>query len=150
IDVTDAVCRDGRCPGVVGNVLVYRDAQHFTNLFAAMLAPEISRQMYDPEALEETEREQEASPGPDSPDGVVLKDGCRLPKPGEVDGAAGADGGDGGASDPVPDPAPDQGWVDPGYVDPGYGYQDPGYVDPGYGYQDPGYVDPGYGYAPQW
>ncbi|MDN5582733.1 MULTISPECIES: acyltransferase family protein [unclassified Corynebacterium] len=150
IDVTDAVCRDGRCPGVVGNVLVYRDAQHFTNLFAAMLAPEISRQMYDPEALEETEREQEASPGPDSPDGEVQKDVFRLPKPGEEDGADGADGGDGGASDPVPDPAPDQGWVDPGYVDPGYGYQDPGYVDPGYGYQDPGYVDPGYGYAPQW
>ena len=46
IDLTDAVCRDGRCPGVVGNVLVYRDTQHLTNRFVELLAPEIERQMY--------------------------------------------------------------------------------------------------------
>ncbi|MEJ6550408.1 acyltransferase family protein [Corynebacterium sp. USCH3] len=47
IDLTPALCRDGRCPAVVGNVLVYRDGQHFTSLFSALLAPELSRQMYD-------------------------------------------------------------------------------------------------------
>ncbi|MCJ7857517.1 acyltransferase family protein [Corynebacterium kalidii] len=149
IDLTDAVCRDGRCPGVVGNVLVYRDAQHFTNLFAAMLAPELSRQMYDPMAVEESRRaaEEAADAAPAVPAGDAPKDVFRLPKPGED-----AEGGEvPGAPDPAEPPAPvvpDQGWVDPGYVDPGYGWVDPGYVDPGYGYVDPGYVDPGYGYAP--
>ncbi|MGJ0185051.1 acyltransferase family protein [Corynebacterium glyciniphilum] len=47
LDLTPALCRDGRCPAVVGNVLVYRDGQHFTSLFSSLLAPEISRQMYD-------------------------------------------------------------------------------------------------------
>ncbi|MGV0869008.1 acyltransferase family protein [Corynebacterium kalidii] len=46
IDLSDAVCRDGWCPAVIGNVLVYRDSQHFTNGFAEMLRPEIARQMY--------------------------------------------------------------------------------------------------------
>ncbi|WP_420098113.1 acyltransferase family protein [Corynebacterium sp.] len=45
IDLTSALCRDGRCPGVVGNVLVYRDTQHLTDRFSGLLAPEISRQM---------------------------------------------------------------------------------------------------------
>ncbi|MEY8567604.1 acyltransferase family protein [Corynebacteriaceae bacterium 7-707] len=45
LDITPALCRDGRCPAVVGNVLVYRDGQHFTSLFSSMLAPELSRQM---------------------------------------------------------------------------------------------------------
>lgn len=136
IDLTDAVCRDGRCPGVIGNVLVYRDAQHLTNLFAEMLAPELSRQMYDPTALAETLREQQMSPDAGMPDGEVEKETFRLPKPGEDDGA------DGGGPAPAPsaDPPPEQGWVEPQYVDPGYGYQDPGY----------GYQDPGYGYAPPW
>jgi peptidoglycan/LPS O-acetylase OafA/YrhL len=49
IDLSDAVCRDGWCPAVIGNVLVYRDSQHFTNGFAEMLRPEISRQMQVPE-----------------------------------------------------------------------------------------------------
>ncbi len=146
IDVTDAVCRDGRCPGVVGNVLVYRDAQHFTNLFAAMLAPEIDRQMYDPAAVEESRQAAEDADvvTPATPDGEVRKDVFRLPKPGEegyLDTPAPEP-----APEPAPAPAPDQGWVDPGWVDPGW--VDPGYVDPGY--VDPGYVDPGYGYAPQY
>jgi peptidoglycan/LPS O-acetylase OafA/YrhL len=46
LDITQALCRDGRCPAVVGNVLVYRDGQHFTSLFSSLLAPELSRQMY--------------------------------------------------------------------------------------------------------
>ncbi|MGO1640817.1 MAG: acyltransferase family protein [Candidatus Corynebacterium faecigallinarum] len=47
LEVTPALCRDGRCPAVVGNVLVYHDGQHFTSLFSSMLAEEISRQMYE-------------------------------------------------------------------------------------------------------
>ncbi len=55
LDLTPALCRDGRCPAVVGNVLVYRDGQHFTSLFSSLLAPEISRQMYNASpALPET------------------------------------------------------------------------------------------------
>ncbi|MDN5684480.1 acyltransferase family protein [Corynebacterium glyciniphilum] len=55
LDLTPPLCRDGRCPAVVGNVLVYRDGQHFTSLFSSLLAPEISRQMYDASpALPET------------------------------------------------------------------------------------------------
>ena len=55
LDLTPALCRDGRCPAVVGNVLVYRDGQHFTSLFSSLLAPDISRQMYDASpALPET------------------------------------------------------------------------------------------------
>ncbi|WP_312982236.1 acyltransferase family protein [Corynebacterium sp.] len=53
IDLSEALCRDGWCPGVIGNVLVYRDSQHYTNGFAEMLGPEITRQMYDPVAVDE-------------------------------------------------------------------------------------------------
>ncbi len=159
VDVTPAVCKDGRCPGVVGNVLVYRDAQHFTNLFAAQLAPEISRQMYDPAAQDEQRRAAEENADalpPEDPDAAEKKDVFVLPKP----EAPETDDTDPEPVDPEPAPEPepdygDPGYQDPGYQDPGYvdpGYQDPGYVDPGYqdpgyvdpGYQDPGYVDPGY------
>ncbi|MGO3362282.1 MAG: acyltransferase family protein [Corynebacterium sp.] len=175
VDVTPAVCKDGRCPGVVGNVLVYRDAQHFTNLFAAQLAPEISRQMYDPAAAEEQrlaaeEAEANGDVPPVDPDAPMEKDVFRLPKPGddgfverplEGEPAVPADPGPNPAPIPdpgiVPEPAPqpDPGYVDPGYQDPNQGWVDPGYQDPGYvdpGYQDPnqGWVDPGYGYAPQY
>ena len=174
IDVTPAVCKDGYCPGVIGNVLVYRDAQHFTNLFAAQLAPEISRQMYDPVAQEEQQQaadEAGAAAPPADPDAPMQKDVFVLPKPGEEDDGVQPDPNQNPAPIPEPDqgyqdpgtdqgyvdPGTDQGYVDPGYQDPGYvdpGYSDPGYVDPGYtdpGYVDPGYTDPGYvdpGYAP--
>ena len=149
VDVTPAVCKDGRCPGVVGNVLVYRDAQHFTNLFAAQLAPEISRQMYDPAAQEEQLRhagESSAQAPPEDPDAPMQKDVFVLPKPGAEDDAVLPDPNQNvvpipepaPAPVPAPAPAPDPGWVDPGYVDPGTGQ---GYVDPG---PDQGYVDPGY------
>ena len=46
LDVTDAMCSEDRCPGVVGNVLVYRDSSHLTNTYAEMLAPEVRRQMF--------------------------------------------------------------------------------------------------------
>ncbi|MGV0869005.1 acyltransferase family protein [Corynebacterium kalidii] len=149
IDLTPAYCRDGDCPASVGNVQVYRDGNHFTPTWMALMAPELSRQMYDPMAVEESRRaaEEAADAAPAVPAGDAPKDVFRLPKPGED-----AEGGElPGSPDPAEPPAPvvpDQGWVDPGYVDPGYGWVDPGYVDPGYGYVDPGYVDPGYGYAP--
>lgn len=44
IDLTNAYCRDGRCPAVIGNMLVYRDGHHFTNIFSETLAPELQRQ----------------------------------------------------------------------------------------------------------
>ncbi|MEL4153667.1 acyltransferase [Corynebacterium bovis] len=43
LDVTDALCRDGVCPAVIGNVLVYRDTQHMTSTFAETLAGELDR-----------------------------------------------------------------------------------------------------------
>lgn len=46
LDVSDALCDDERCPGVIGNTLVYRDSSHLTRTYAGMLAPEIDRQMF--------------------------------------------------------------------------------------------------------
>jgi len=37
IDMTDAVCRDARCPMVVGNVIVWRDTGHLTASYARTL-----------------------------------------------------------------------------------------------------------------
>ncbi|MGO1992569.1 MAG: acyltransferase family protein [Corynebacterium sp.] len=146
LDLTAAYCHDGVCPAVVGNVLVYRDGNHFTPTWSAMMAPEIERQMYDPAPADEQRR--------------VVADAVRA----SGDAASGGSGSSGGATapalapkdvfvlprpetEPVPEPVPEpaQEWVDPGYVEPGYvdpGYVDPGYVDPGW--VDPGYVDPGY------
>jgi len=84
LDVTNALCTDTRCPGVVGNVLVYRDAQHLTNLFAAMLAPEIYRQMYDGGSISgsaSATRGPSATGGGDTTDGPAPKDVRRVPKP---------------------------------------------------------------------
>ncbi|WP_422933681.1 acyltransferase family protein [Sinomonas sp. P47F7] len=41
IDLSRLFCRDGACPAVVGNVLVYRD-NHMTNTFAKTLAPDLA------------------------------------------------------------------------------------------------------------
>lgn len=46
IDLTLGYCKDGWCPSIIGNMAVYRDAHHFTNVFAESLAPEIDRQMF--------------------------------------------------------------------------------------------------------
>lgn len=46
LDLSDSFCTDERCPGVVGNVMVYRDSSHVTNLYSALLADELERQMY--------------------------------------------------------------------------------------------------------
>ena len=63
MEVTSAMCRDGRCPAAVGNVLVYRDGQHFSSLFSSMLGPELHRQMFETEAPEDAE---------DAEDGATL------------------------------------------------------------------------------
>jgi peptidoglycan/LPS O-acetylase OafA/YrhL len=124
VDLTPAVCRDGRCPGVVGNVLVYRDTQHLTDRFSELLAPEISRQMFDPEAQVEQSQAAEAAAAADEDAGDAGtragQDVFRLPKPGE-DGYVEPET----PEEPAAPAAPDSGWVDPGYVDPGY-------VDPGW------------------
>ncbi|MGH3325236.1 MAG: acyltransferase family protein, partial [Streptomyces sp.] len=45
-DFTPYLCRDGRCPSVIGNVLVYWDSfGHFTATFARTLAPLLERQV---------------------------------------------------------------------------------------------------------
>lgn len=49
INLQEAFCQNGRCPGVVGNVLVYRDMDHLTNLFVETLTDEIDRQMFEQE-----------------------------------------------------------------------------------------------------
>ncbi|WP_291477839.1 acyltransferase family protein, partial [Corynebacterium sp.] len=127
LDLTPAVCSDGRCPAVVGNVLVYRDSQHLTDRFSELLAPEITRQMFDPQAqVEQSEAagaaEAADKAGKDGTDGGErpAQDVFRLPKPGEDGYLAPESPGEPEA------PAP----VDPNYVDPGTGWVDPGYVDP--------------------
>lgn len=46
MDLTHAMCGSERCPGVIGNVLAYRDSSHLTNKYAAMLSDELERQMF--------------------------------------------------------------------------------------------------------
>ena len=38
-DLNRYLCRDGDCPSVIGNVLVYRDSHHLTTVYARTLAP---------------------------------------------------------------------------------------------------------------
>lgn len=44
LDMSAYFCRQGICPAVIGNVLVYRD-NHMTNTFAKTLAPALARQL---------------------------------------------------------------------------------------------------------
>ena len=48
MDLTAAICREGWCPAIIGNMAAYRDAHHFTNVFAETLAGELEAQMFDP------------------------------------------------------------------------------------------------------
>ena len=98
IDLTDSMCRDGRCPAVVGNVLVYRDGQHFTDVFSQMLGPELERQMFDPDAVAAMKSAQEKAVadngGTSGVSGELLpKDVRRMPKPGEEGYVEGYDAG---------------------------------------------------------
>jgi peptidoglycan/LPS O-acetylase OafA/YrhL len=128
IDLTAAYCRDGVCPAVVGNVLVYRDGNHFTPAWVAMMAPELSRQMYHPDPVEVLRRT--AAEAVRATDGagdgagatgpaLAPKDVRRLPKPEPVPEPVPA---------PVPEPVPAPGWVDPGWT--GQGWVEPGYAPP--------------------
>jgi hypothetical protein len=42
IDMTDAVCRDGKCPMVIGNVVVWRDRGHLTATYSRTVATELA------------------------------------------------------------------------------------------------------------
>ena len=41
VDLTDSFCVNGRCPPVIGDVLVYRDDQHLTATYVRTLAPHL-------------------------------------------------------------------------------------------------------------
>ncbi len=45
LDYTKAVCRDGYCPAIVGNILVYRDTHHLTATFVRSLVPALERDL---------------------------------------------------------------------------------------------------------
>lgn len=45
MDFTDAMCPDGFCPPVIGNLYVYRDNNHLTELFARTLTNEMRVQL---------------------------------------------------------------------------------------------------------
>lgn len=45
LDYTKAVCKDGYCPAVVGNILVYRDTHHLTATFARSLVPALDKDL---------------------------------------------------------------------------------------------------------
>lgn len=124
IDLTAAYCRDGICPAVVGNVLVYRDGNHFTPTWVTMMGPELERQMYEPDSAEEQQRAAAAAVrttdgtgnGATAP-ALAPKDVYRLPKPEP-------------APEPAPDPAPPV-VVEPGWVEPEY-LVDPAWIEPAY------------------
>lgn len=46
MDFSESFCGPDWCPGVIGNILVYRDGSHVTNVFSAMLAGEVEYQMF--------------------------------------------------------------------------------------------------------
>ena len=45
IDFTPLFCQDGTCPAIIGNVLVYRDSHHLTNLFVKTMSPFIENEL---------------------------------------------------------------------------------------------------------
>ena len=45
VDPMPVLCPDGRCPAVIGDALVYRNATHFTATFAETLAPWLERRL---------------------------------------------------------------------------------------------------------
>ncbi|MBN9210067.1 MAG: hypothetical protein BGO45_00720 [Microbacterium sp. 71-36] len=45
IDLTPWICPDGFCPGVIGNVAVYRDDNHLSGTYARTLAPSLAEQL---------------------------------------------------------------------------------------------------------
>ncbi|MFE7630690.1 acyltransferase family protein, partial [Kocuria sp. NPDC057446] len=47
IDLTDRLCTETTCPGVIGNIQVYMDLDHVTSTYGETLAPDVERQMLD-------------------------------------------------------------------------------------------------------
>lgn len=45
IDLTDQYCKDGTCPAVAGNVLVYLDDNHITWDYARTMAPALGERI---------------------------------------------------------------------------------------------------------
>lgn len=45
LDMNEYFCPDERCPAVIGNVLVYRDADHITATYARLLGPMLAEQI---------------------------------------------------------------------------------------------------------
>lgn len=45
IDLTEYFCRDGRCPTVIGNVMVFSDENHITATFSRSLAPMLETEL---------------------------------------------------------------------------------------------------------
>ena len=43
LDLSDHLCNGSTCPGVIGNVLVYRDGRHLTATYARTMTPYIER-----------------------------------------------------------------------------------------------------------
>lgn len=52
IDLTDRLCTGTTCPGVVGNIMVYRDLDHVTSTYGETLVPDVEERLLD--ALDRT------------------------------------------------------------------------------------------------
>lgn len=47
IDLTDRLCTGTTCPGVVGNIMVYRDLDHVTSTYGETLVPDVEERLLD-------------------------------------------------------------------------------------------------------
>ncbi|MFC6257008.1 SGNH hydrolase domain-containing protein, partial [Kocuria oceani] len=47
IDLTDRLCTDTVCPGVIGNIQVYMDLDHVTSTYGETLAPDVESRMLE-------------------------------------------------------------------------------------------------------
>ena len=45
IDLTDRLCTGTTCPGVVGNIMVYRDLDHVTSSYGETLVPDVEERL---------------------------------------------------------------------------------------------------------
>lgn len=54
IDLSDALCPEGRCEPVIGNIAVYIDDNHLTSMFGKTLAPFVRERLVDDQLLSAT------------------------------------------------------------------------------------------------
>ncbi|TDL38151.1 acyltransferase family protein [Kocuria rosea] len=47
IDLTDRLCTETTCPGVIGNIQVYMDLDHVTSTYGETLAPDVEQRMIE-------------------------------------------------------------------------------------------------------